>query len=207
MGFCIDCKNIASFYWWGSLSMTAAGFMAFWSAYFCPYQAVCTEGFAALILTALFALTTGAVMYLVYHSLDHVKKLYIQDLTQKNMTERTKRCGSIARTCPCVSRWLFLFATFAITVGAPLAMVTCPGHDDQRWNGRDCGLYPPMPQVEFGFLLLMWIFVAGFACRAKRNSKNYPFLHEPVPEVEEFQAQGVLKACACCGMMSKVIHP
>ena len=82
---------------------------------------------------ALSRLVQGIIMFFVKRSLEHVRKLHIDDLSAKKMSARTQQCGSIARKCPCWctaqprlsfsfrieirSRWLFFFMSVGLIMG------------------------------------------------------------------------------------------
>eukprot|EP00931_Biecheleriopsis_adriatica_P007626 TRINITY_DN108898_c0_g1_i1.p1 TRINITY_DN108898_c0_g1~~TRINITY_DN108898_c0_g1_i1.p1 ORF type:complete len:320 (+),score=42.12 TRINITY_DN108898_c0_g1_i1:76-1035(+) len=72
---------------------------------------------------------------------------------------------------------------------------------------QSCLLWAPTPSAEFGIMVSAWSLVFLWSCRASRNKKQYPFLYEPDPDVEELQAQGALRVLTCCDQVSRLLHP
>lgn len=201
--------DIIKFYKWGMFLCLVIATIALYLAFKCPYATICPAGFAAMLITGIFAALTGIIMFFVKRSLSHVRKLYIDDLTAKKMTAKTAQCGSIARKCPCWSRWLFFFTSMGIIMGFMVAVLlsTCPEAGDALWQGLDCEMKTPDPKGEFGLLFGLWLVLAILSTRVNAQKKPWPFLYEPEPEDTSFKGRGIFAVCAPCDMLSRLLHP
>mmetsp|Transcript_36296 Transcript_36296/g.67506 ORF Transcript_36296/g.67506 Transcript_36296/m.67506 type:complete len:205 (-) Transcript_36296:83-697(-) len=201
--------DIIKFYGYGMSICFVIATIALYLTIKCPYASICPAGFAAMMITGISAAATGIVMFFVKRSLSHVRKLHMEDLSAKKITAKTIRCGSIARKCPCVSRWLFFFTTAGVVSGFLIAVLlsTCPEAGDALWNGTDCEMKTPDPKTEFGILFGLWLILAILSTRVNATKRPWPFLYEPVPEDDTFQGRGIFAFCAPCDMLSKLLHP
>eukprot|EP00434_Breviolum_minutum_P024636 symbB.v1.2.021756.t2/scaffold1897.1/size96769/8 len=159
--------DIIKFYKWGMFLCFVIATIALYLAIKCPYSTICPAGFAAMLITGIFSAATGIIMFFVKRSLNHVRKLYIDDLSAKKMTAKlafplsefqakTQQCGSIAKKCPCWSRWLFFFTSLGVVMGFSVGVLlsTCPDAGDALWQGLDCEMKTPDPKAEFGVLFV-----------------------------------------------------
>eukprot|EP00437_Effrenium_voratum_P015861 CAMPEP_0181454642 /NCGR_PEP_ID=MMETSP1110-20121109/30345_1 /TAXON_ID=174948 /ORGANISM="Symbiodinium sp., Strain CCMP421" /LENGTH=243 /DNA_ID=CAMNT_0023578997 /DNA_START=44 /DNA_END=773 /DNA_ORIENTATION=- len=201
--------DIIKFYKWGMFLCLVIATIALYLAIKCPYASVCPAGFAAMLMTGIFAAASGIFMFFVKRSLSHVRKLHMEDLSAKKMTAKTRRCGGIARKCPCWSRWLFFFMSVGVISGFAVGVLlsTCPEAGDKLWLGKDCEMKTPDPKSEFGVLFALWLILAVLSTRVNAQKKPWPFLYEPEPEDTTFKGRGLFAFCAPCDMLSRLLHP
>eukprot|EP00434_Breviolum_minutum_P024635 symbB.v1.2.021756.t1/scaffold1897.1/size96769/8 len=208
--------DIIKFYKWGMFLCFVIATIALYLAIKCPYSTICPAGFAAMLITGIFSAATGIIMFFVKRSLNHVRKLYIDDLSAKKMTAKlafplsefqakTQQCGSIAKKCPCWSRWLFFFTSLGVVMGFSVGVLlsTCPDAGDALWQGLDCEMKTPDPKAEFGVLFGLWLVLAILSTRVNAQKKPWPFLYEPEPEDTSFKGRGIFAFCAPCDMLSR----
>ncbi|CAK0909667.1 unnamed protein product [Prorocentrum cordatum] len=102
----------------------------------CPYKAKCQYAYYVCLVTAVVAGTSGVIMGMIGYSIVHVDTLKEPDLTPHKMSTSTKRWGYVARTCPYVSRGLFVLAGMAAGGAIAAAHYTCPPVGDAQWENQ-----------------------------------------------------------------------
>mmetsp|Transcript_45811 Transcript_45811/g.122490 ORF Transcript_45811/g.122490 Transcript_45811/m.122490 type:complete len:197 (+) Transcript_45811:147-737(+) len=165
----------------------------------CPYKAKCQYAYYVCLVTAVVAGTSGVIMGMIGYSIVHVDTLKEPDLTPHKMSTSTKRWGYVARTCPYVSRGLFVLAGMAAGGAIAAAHYTCPPVGDAQWENQWCSHTgkPPNPLQDFGVVAGLWLLVALCGNRI-RSSTLLPFLFEAQSEDQGRKAVGCLNKMAHC---------
>lgn len=200
------------FYKLGALFCSLLCLTALTVATQCPYRELCPV--AQTICWTMVGLVgvLACVMMLNYWALQHVRLLKDEDLAASKRTMATWRWGLTARTCPQISRALFMLSGITVLVGLLVASGSAGSCPASPSEGHVCWFpksAPPEPVVEFGTPCALWLVVALIGFQS-RSSQKLPFLFEAVPADLPVRRSGAGCAHVCmrfCVRVAKVVHP
>uniref|UniRef100_A0A7S4SDP5 Uncharacterized protein n=1 Tax=Alexandrium monilatum TaxID=311494 RepID=A0A7S4SDP5_9DINO len=207
MARCCLCTRRAFFQMGGILGCVMC-FTSIAVALQCPYSRICPAAYYFIWLVAMCSIAMGCALTCIGCSVNHIASLDEDKMTPTNMTTGTKRWGCVAKTCPCISRWLLTTAGLFAFLGLLLGTSQCPKKGAAEWEDEWCMAPPnvrePDPKYDFGMVIGCWLMIAAMGCCASRDKAITPITYEPIPEMPPDVRWRCL---ACASRCTRYCHP